>query len=424
MMLLRLLGRTKLYWGLALLFAFGVVSSPVTSKGHNIFLSPGNLSDVLRQVSITGLVAVGMTLVILIGGIDLSVGSIMAFGSVVTALLLTQPGWSAGALVAVPAAALAAYVAIAGTAGFVAATLRRGRTTPARAATRFLPLLLGAAGAALLALWLAPGAAQKYGVSALLVAVPCVGLAIGAVNGAVIVLGRLQPFIVTLAAMVTLLGLSRIVAGQDSAVIAVYAGTNATADIDGLRQVIWGFVPIPGLFFLGALIIFSAVLRLSVFGRYLYALGGNEEATRLSGIAVVPVKIATYAFSGMLSALASVLFVAQYRQGKPDAGTGLELDAIAAVVIGGTSLMGGRGTLAGTFVGVLIFGMLTNILELHDITTNFQLVLKGLIIVVTVLLQERDLGQLLAPLRRAPAGRDTPAATLPARTAINETEGD
>jgi simple sugar transport system permease protein len=135
-----------------------------------------------------------------------------------------------------------------------------------------------------------------------------------------------------------------------------------------------------------------------VFGRYLYALGGNEEATRLSGIAVVPVKIATYALSGMLSALAAVLFVAQYRQGKPDAGTGLELDAIAAVVIGGTSLMGGRGTLAGTFVGVLIFGMLTNILELHDITTNFQLVLKGLIIVVTVLLQERDLGQLLAPL--------------------------
>jgi len=113
----------------------------------------------------------------------------------------------------------------------------------------------------------------------------------------------------------------------------------------------------------------------------------------------------------------------QYRQGKPDAGTGLELDAIAAVMIGGTSLMGGRGTLAGTFVGVLIFGMLTNILELHDITTNFQLVLKGLIIVVTVLLQERDLGQLLAPLgtivrvrrREITAGKTAPAETTSGR---------
>ena len=93
-----------------------------------------------------------------------------------------------------------------------------------------------------------------------------------------------------------------------------------------------------------------------------------------------------------------MLFVAQYRQGKPDAGTGLELDAIAAVVIGGTSLMGGRGGLAGTFVGVLIFGLLSNLLQLHNINSNLQLVLKGLIIVGTVLVQERNLGQLLAQL--------------------------
>ena len=419
MIALRLLGRTKLYWGLALLFAFGVLSSPMTSKGHNIFLSPGNLSDVLRQVSITGLVAVGMTMVILIGGIDLSVGSILAFGSVTTALLLTEAGWSSGAIVAVPATMLTALIVVAGLTGFVATNLRR--ETPR---SRTLPLALGAVAAAAAAFWLVPGANQKFGVVAVLVAVPCVGLAIGATNGLVVVLGRMQPFIVTLAAMVTLLGLARIVAGQDSAVIAVYSGTNATADVDVLRQVLWGVVPVPGLFFLGALAVFGFVLKFSVFGRYLYALGGNEEATRLSGIAVVPVKIAVYAFSGMLSALASVLFVAQYRQGKPDAGTGLELDAIAAVVIGGTSLMGGRGTLAGTFVGVLIFGMLTNILELHDITTNFQLVLKGLIIVVTVLLQERDLGQLLAPLRRRVRAREDTAARLPTTPAINKTQGD
>jgi ribose/xylose/arabinose/galactoside ABC-type transport system permease subunit len=190
---------------------------------------------------------------------------------------------------------------------------------------------------------LLPQEGAKYGVVAVLVAVPCVGLAVGALNGLVIVVGRLQPFIVTLAAMVTLLGLARLTAGQDSAVIAVYSGTNATADVDGLRALLWGILPVPGLFFLGALVIFTLVLRFTVFGRYLYALGGNEEATRLSGIAVMPVKVATYAFSGLLAALASVLYVAQYRQGKPDAGSGLELDAIAAVVIGGTSLMGDRG---------------------------------------------------------------------------------
>ncbi len=414
MTMLRVLGQTKLYWGLALLFAFGVVSSPVTSKGHNIFLSPGNLSDVLRQVSITGLVAVGMTMVILIGGIDLSVGSVMAFGSVITALMLTQSGWSTGAELAVPASAIVALVVVGGTARFVLAGLGRRAPRRGRSPTwdTALPWMFGLAAAVALWLWLAPGAGQKFGIVRVLVAVPCVGLAVGAVTGLVIVLGRLQPFIVTLAAMVALLGLARLAAGQDSAVIAVYSGTNATPAVDMLRQVLWGVVPIPGLFFIGALVIFTLVLKFTVFGRYLYALGGNEEATRLSGIAVVPVKISTYALSGMLSALASVLFVAQYRQGKPDAGSGLELDAIAAVVIGGTSLMGGRGTLAGTFVGVLIFGMLTNILELHDITTNFQLVLKGVIIVVTVLLQERDLGQLTASLRRGARMRERDAAAV------------
>ena len=113
-------------------------------------------------------------------------------------------------------------------------------------------------------------------------------------------------------------------------------------------------------------------------------------------------KIATYAVSGLLAGIAAVLYVAQYRQGKPDAGAGLELDAIAAVVIGGTSLMGGRGSLAGTFCGVLIFGLLSNILQLHNINSNLQLVLKGLIIIGTVLVQERNAADLLR--LSAPAG--------------------
>ncbi|WP_448951587.1 ABC transporter permease [Labrys neptuniae] len=403
MTFLKLLSRTKLYWGLAALFAMGVAFSPVTSKGRNIFLTSGNLSDVLRQVSITGLVAVGMTLVILIGGIDLSVGSILALGTVLAALLLTQPGLTVAAGIALPITFLVAMAGVALLVSFVAGQIGARGTAPARQANRrpaiWLPLAAGIAVAGLVTLWLASQAGSQFGMPGVLIAVSCVGLAVGAVNGAIIVSGRLQPFIVTLAMMVTVLGLARLIAGQDSAVVAVYSGTNATPDIDLLRAVLWGVLPVPGLFFLAALALFMVVLKFTAFGRYVYAIGGNEEATRLSGIAVTPVKIATYAFSGMLACIAGVLYVAQYRQGKPDAGVGLELDAIAAVVIGGTSLMGGRGSLAGTLVGVLIFGLLTNILQLHNISTNVQLVMKGLIIILTVLLQERNLGQIFAPLR-------------------------
>ena len=228
---------------------------------------------------------------------------------------------------------------------------------------------------------------------------------VGTINGVVIVGGRLQPFIVTLAMMVTALGVARLTAGQNNAVLPVYTGSNAVAEFDILRSLVFGIVPVPGLFFLAAVLIYGAVLRFTAFGRYVYAIGGNEEAARLSGIDVARTKIATYAISGMLAGVAAVLFVAQYRQGKPDAGAGLELDAIAAVVIGGTSLMGGRGRMAGTLVGVLIFGLLSNLLQLHNINSNLQLVLKGLIIVGAVLIQERNLGEVMANLRlRRPAG--------------------
>jgi ribose/xylose/arabinose/galactoside ABC-type transport system permease subunit len=210
----------------------------------------------------------------------------------------------------------------------------------------------------------------------------------GTVNGALIVYGRLQPFIVTLAMMVGALGLARVIAGQDTAVYPVYTGSNATENFEVLRELLWGVLPVPGLFFLGVLLVFFLITRFTTFGSYLMAIGGNEEAARLAGINVGRNKIITYALAGGLSALAGVLYVAQFRQGKPDAGLGLELDAIAAVVIGGTSLMGGRGAIMGTFVGVLIFGFLSNILQLNNIDSNTQLVLKGIIIVVAVLLQE------------------------------------
>jgi simple sugar transport system permease protein len=208
-----------------------------------------------------------------------------------------------------------------------------------------IPALLGLICGALVAVATASQVSTKFGVLAVLLVTPCVALALGAINGAFIVAGRLQPFIATLAMMVSALGLGRLTAGQDHAVIAVYTGTNATEAFEVLRSMVWGILPMPSVFFLAAILIFGAVLRFTTFGRYIYAIGGNPEAAKLSGIKVAQVQLAAYMISGLLAGFAGVLFVAQYRQGKPDAGSGLELDAIAACVIGGTSLMGGRGGL-------------------------------------------------------------------------------
>jgi simple sugar transport system permease protein len=424
---LRLLSRTKLYWGLATIFLVGVLTSPVSSKGNNIFLSYGNLLDVLRQVSTVGLVATGMTAVILTAGIDLSVGSIMALCSVVCAMLLTVEGWTPAAAMGLPALALTLFIALAATARFVFRSAARGGPgagsgteaplDPMRG--RVVPVAVGLAGVALALWFLLPQVATKFGVVGVLLVTPCVGLMVGAINGIVIVGGRLQPFIVTLAMMVTALGVARLTAGQNNAVLPVYTGSNAVAEFDMLRSLVFGVIPVPGLFFLAAVLIYGAVLRFTTFGRYVYAIGGNEEAARLSGIDIARTKIAVYAFSGMLAGVAAVLFVAQYRQGKPDAGAGLELDAIAAVVIGGTSLMGGRGRMAGTLVGVLIFGLLSNLLQLHNINSNLQLVLKGLIIVGAVLIQERNLGEIMANLRLT-----RPRAARPESAAMTRPEGE
>ncbi len=391
---------TKLFWGLAVLYATGVVLSPVNNKGINIFLSPGNQADVLRQVSNNGIIAVGMTLVILTGGIDLSVGSMMALGSVICAMLLTQQGWTNASLFSIPILALVCVILCLYLIPLIAMNVpgaaHRTAEKPATkivAASAFAGLILAAVAVA----WTVGQLEPKFGVPGVLVTVPAVGLALGALNGVIIAKGRLQPFIVTLAMMVAILGLARLLAGQDAAVYPVYTGSNATEDFDVLRALVFNVVPVPGIFFLFAVFLFGFVLKVSTFGRYVYALGGNEQAARLAGIRVDRVKISVYAISGMLAALAGVLYTAQYRQGKPDAGTGAELDAIAAVVIGGTNLMGGKGSMTGTLVGVLIFGFLGNILLLKNIDSNTQLVLKGLIILGAVLLQE---GQMAGWLRR------------------------
>ena len=394
---IRLLMRTKLYWGLAVLVLFGMLTSPLSSKGNNIFMSLGNLTDILRQVSVTGIVAIGMTLVIFIAGIDLSVGSILALGTVVCAMLLTQEGWTAASLFGVPATGAVLFVVFTAVILFFQVNLKRGNDGTRGADTNpVLSLLLAGAAAIGVMIWLSGQVDQKFGVIAVLIVVPCVGIVMGTINGALIVYGRLQPFIVTLAMMVGALGLARVIAGQDTAVFPVYTGSNATETFETLRGLLWGFIPVPGLFFLGILLLAYLATRFTTFGSYLLAIGGNEEASRLAGINVARNKIVTYAIAGGLSTLAGVLYVAQFRQGKPDAGMGLELDAIAAVVIGGTSLMGGRGSILGTLVGVLIFGFLSNILQLNNIDSNTQLILKGIIIVAAVLLQEGRLEEVFA----------------------------
>jgi simple sugar transport system permease protein len=425
MNVLRTLSRTKLYWGLLLICLIGALASPHTSSGRNIFLSYANLTDVLRQVSITGLVATGMTIVILLGGIDLSVGSMMGFSTIICAMLLTKPGWTAASIMGLPAITVISCLAVGFLTRFVFNGLARGRDVTAGQRRKIvldklrsftIPALLGIAVASAAAWFAAVQVQTKFGVIGVLLVTPCVALILGSVNGILIVAGRLQPFIATLAMMVSALGIGRLTAGQDNAVIAVYTGTNATETFESLRSMVWGILPMPSVFFLVAIIIFGAVLRFTTFGRYVYAIGGNLEAAKLSGIRVAQVQFTAYLLSGLLAGIAGVLFVAQYRQGKPDAGAGLELDAIAAVVIGGTSLMGGRGGLAGTFVGVLIFGLLSDILQLENIDSNVQLVMKGLIIVCTVLVQEQNLGQLLTRRRSSvPA----PAPSQPGSAEFN-----
>lgn len=378
----RFFSATKLYWGLAALFVIGIIISPESLKGNNIFLSQENLSNVLRQVSNNGVLAVGMTLVILTAGIDLSVGTMMAMGSTLAAMLITQRGWNSASLFCVPATGLIVFVLMA-SAAFSALGSRVNMMTKI-----FVSLVVGAAFGGAASWWGASQVPSGFTVIGVLVAVPLATLLLGSFTGFIIAKGKLQPFIVTLAMMITVLGGARLIAGEGHSVYPIYYGENAPESFSVLGEMLWGFVPVPGLFFLASVAFFWVVLNWTRFGRYIYALGGSEETTYLSGINVDRVKIAVYAICGFLAGLTGVLFAAQFEQGKPDAGTGNELDAIAAVVIGGTSLMGGRGSVIGTLVGVLIFGILSNILVLQEIPTNWQLVFKGGIIILAVLLQE------------------------------------
>ena len=302
------------------LFVLCTLFSPVTGKGTIIFIKFDNLSNVLRQVSEIGIISIGMTLVIITSGIDLSVGSVLALAATLTAFGLMD--------------------------------------------------------------W-------QLGFSLTIIIVLFAGAFAGFISGALTSWGKIQAFIVTLAMMTGARGFALFIADSNSRNIGF--GQNAAPEIFKIFTTSFFGIPFPVFVFILAAIIFSVILRKMRLGRHIYAIGSNEEAARLAGLRVNWIRTSAYVFSGLLAALAGIIHSAQLYQGNPNDGVGFELDAIAAVVIGGTSLQGGKGTMEGTIAGVLIIGILSNILGLHGVQKDFQLMLKGAIIVSAVLLQEGNL---------------------------------
>ncbi|GAA1029577.1 MULTISPECIES: ABC transporter permease [Amycolatopsis] len=311
--------RFQSVFGLVLVFAAAIVFSP-HRDGELVFLGSGNLFNVVRAISEIGIIAVGMTLVILVGGIDLSVGSVMGLASVGVALLLTSGGWG-----------------------------------------------------------LVPG----------VLIILALGFGFGLLQGIASARFRIQSFIVTLAGMQIARGIARMWSGGEGVSITYGDGPGQAPVPFSLlgERTFGGVVPIPALFFVVVAALAVLVLRASAFSRHVYAIGGNEKAAVLSGVPVIRVKVLVFGLCGLLAALAGIVHAGQYNFGGPNDGTGYELNAIAAVVIGGTSLSGGRGSVSGTVAGALLVGVLDNILQLNDIDSNVQLIVVGAVIVLAAGLQ-------------------------------------
>jgi ribose transport system permease protein len=298
---------------LAGLVLLAVLISPVAGDGSRIFLQAGNLTDILRQISLIGIISLSMTLVILTGGIDLSVGSVLALSTVLTAMWLTR-GYTHSMFVAIAVAVIASAAA-------------------------------------------------------------------GAANGAVIALTGMQPFIVTLASMIGIRGLAKWLTSNQN--IDIGFGHDLAAEFAALfRQK----AIVIGSYVLAAATFWTLLAR-TVFGRHVRAIGDNPRASQYAGLPVRRTKVWVYLLSGLLSGFAGVLYAAENHQGNPNAGVAYELDAIAAVVIGGTRLAGGRGSIFGTLVGTLIMGVLTNMLRLNNVDSNVEMMIKAVIIVLAVAVQ-------------------------------------
>lgn len=283
---------------------------------NSSFLEINNILNLLRQVSVNALIAFGMTFVILTAGIDLSVGSILAFTGAITANLIVSG--------------------------------------------------------------LHPALALMIGI--------LLGGILGAINGLIITIGGAAPFIVTLATMTIYRG-------------ATYVFTNGNP-ITGAKMTNSFFfqvlgrgyflgIPLPIVIMLIGFIILYVLLHKMPFGRKTYAIGGNSKAAFVSGIKINKITVWIYSISGMMAAIAGVILTSRLNSAQPDAGTSYEMDAIAAVVLGGTSLAGGKGRLLGTLVGALIIGTLNNGMNLLGISSFYQQIVKGIVIIIAVLLDRR-----------------------------------
>ena len=276
------------------------------------FLTMNNLMNVVRQASYTAIASVGMTMVIIIGEIDLSAGSLIAASGMIAAAVYKSTG----------------NIVLA----FAAAILS--------------------------------------------------GVLVGLFNGVLCAKGKLPGFIATLASMTILRALGYIITGGDP--ISVMDKT-FTALGTGYLSVI----PIPVIIMVICIVIGSFIMNKTRFGRYVYAVGGNAETSKWSGLNVDKVKILVYVFMGVLTSVAGIIVAARLGSGQPSAGQSFEMDCITAAVVGGTSMAGGKGKISGTIVGVLLLTVLVNGMTLIDVNSYWQQVIKGIIIVVSVLMDTR-----------------------------------
>lgn len=212
------------------------------------------------------------------------------------------------------------------------------------------------------------------------------GAALGAVSGLFVAFGRIQAFIVTLVAMTVLRGATLVYTDGRPVSIGVSEAADSFWNLGGGY---WMGVPIPIYMMFFVYVLCWGVLHHTRFGRHVYAVGGGEKVARLSGINVNRIKISVYAIAGAFAALAGAILAARLGSAQPNAGTGYELDAIAAVVIGGTSLMGGRGRIFGTLIGALVIGVLNNALNIMGVSSYFQMIAKGAVILLAVLIDSR-----------------------------------
>lgn len=285
-----------------------IVVSILMGFASENFFSVSNIMNVLRQVSIVGILAVGMTFVILTGGIDLSVGAVMALSGTLAAGLMVNmamPGW--------------------------------------------VGLLAGLG----------------------------VGVGLGLFNGAMVAWGRMPAIIVTLATMGIARGLGLLYSGGYP-----ISGIPSWISWFGIGRI--GIVPVPVIAMVVIYALAWVLLQRTAFGRHVYAIGGNELAAKLSGVKTQFIKLTVYGISGLTSAFAALILTGRLMSGQPNAGVGFELDAIAAVVLGGTAIAGGRGLILGTLIGAVLLGILNNGLNLMGINPYLQDVIKGLIILLAI----------------------------------------